>query len=222
MATGTTTTSIDQVPKLVSRTGRIKLVKATAENDAAVAALWSHPEVRRYLPHFPKNWSVEYARSFRESRDVREDYHEYHVLRCSGDGGGFDRGGQKQEQEGKTEFIGETMAFHIDTTHKSCEAGIVLVPEVHRTGVATDVLYTLFSYIFEVLELHRVCMRTDSENVGMRGWLEKVAGARLEVEEKDTWRDPVSGVYTDVVGYGILDWEWKDRVKDVLERRLGL
>ncbi|KIK66790.1 hypothetical protein GYMLUDRAFT_157247 [Collybiopsis luxurians FD-317 M1] len=194
--------------ELASRTGRIKLVKAVEENDAAVAALRSHPETRKHLRYFPEHYSIDEARELREKRAADESLQEFHVLRC--------------EKDGSTSFIGGTMMFHMDTTHKSCEVGILMSPDVHRTGFATDVLFTLFSYIFEVLEMHRLYMKTDSGNVGMRGWLENVAGARKEIHEKEAWVDPINGGYNDVVGYSILEWEWRDRVKGALERKLGL
>ncbi|KAF5389065.1 hypothetical protein D9757_004990 [Collybiopsis confluens] len=213
-ATTTIPRAKDQALELVSRTGRIKLVKAIAENDGSVARLIGDPSIRRYLPHFPERCSVEEARKIREGRAKSGDYYEYHVLAGEEEG---------NEKFGRTfKFIGETMAFHIDMEHRSCEAGIILVPEVQRVGMGVDVLYTLFCYVFEELEMHRVYMTTDSRNAGMRGWLENVAGARKEREEREAWMNPGTGEFLDVVGYAILEWEWRGRVKEVLEKRLGL
>ncbi|KAF5390494.1 hypothetical protein D9757_005240 [Collybiopsis confluens] len=197
-----------QVPELVSRTGRIKLIQAAEEHDAAYAALRSHPITRKHLHFLPEQCSVDDIRQLRESRAADETCHQFNILWC--------------EKDGETKFIGATIAFHIDIAQRSCETGILISPDVHRTGVATDTFYTLFSYVFEVLEMHRVYLKTDAGNEGMRGWLENVAGARLEMQEKEAWVDMRSGAYTDVVGYAILEWEWRVRVKEVLEKRLGL
>ena len=126
-----------QATELPSLTGRIKLVEAVEENDSAVAALRSHPETRKHLRHYAEYCSIDEARQIREKRAVDKSLLDFHVLRCEPDGG--------------TNFIGTAMVFHIDTTHKSCEVGITMCPDVHRSGIATDVLFTLFTFIFEVL-----------------------------------------------------------------------
>jgi hypothetical protein len=53
----------------------------------------------------------------------------------------------------------------------------------------------------------------------MQSWLENVAGIRLEAKREECWQQ-LDGTFTDVKGYAILDWEWKDNVKSRLERRL--
>ncbi|KAF8893980.1 hypothetical protein BD779DRAFT_1504608 [Infundibulicybe gibba] len=70
-------------------------------------------------------------------------------------------------------------------------------------------------------KLHRVTLDTSVDNTPMRGWLEKVAGIRLEANRTECWKIR-PGEYCDVVGYALLDWEWRDRVKAALERRMNI
>ncbi|KAK7053401.1 hypothetical protein VNI00_004027 [Paramarasmius palmivorus] len=193
---------------LVSRTGRLQLEPASEKNDEANAKLRMHPETRRYLRYLPDNVTAEDARKLRESRLADPTILEFHVY--------------VRDKDGSDRFAGGTMMFNISNEHNSCEVGIILSPEVHRGGIATDVFYTLLSYIFEERKMHRVTFETGADNLAMRGWLEKVAGARLEAQRLECWEDPVSGGYSDVTGYAILAWEWKDRVRERLEKRLGV
>ncbi len=86
------------------------------------------------------------------------------------------------------------------------------VPALFGTGIATDVLYTLLVYVFEDRALHRATFETATINVAMRGWLDKVAGAKLEGEKREGWRTERGG-YCDVACYSILGWEWRDKGK---------
>lgn len=202
-----TSSSFTQALVLPSRTERIKLAKSSEENDAAVAALGIHPEVRKHLGFLHKHFSPESARLGGEQRAADSSAQDFDVL--------------KSEPDGKTRFIGIVSAFGLDDLHKSSEARIVLNPNILRSGVGSDALYTLFMYLFEDLKLHKIHLKTEYTNELMRGWLEKVVGASLKSEEKETV-DPVDGGYYYIVGYVILESEWKERIKDVLESRLGL
>uniref|UniRef100_A0A0W0G2X5 N-acetyltransferase domain-containing protein n=1 Tax=Moniliophthora roreri TaxID=221103 RepID=A0A0W0G2X5_MONRR len=110
---------------LTSHTGRIRLVPASEANDEAVAKLRMHPETRRYLRSFPEHVSTEDARKLRESRLADPTVLPFHVYV-------------------NEEFAGTTTIFHINEQHHSCEVGIILSPDVHGGGVATDGAYDLF------------------------------------------------------------------------------
>ncbi|ESK97036.1 ribosomal-protein-alanine acetyltransferase [Moniliophthora roreri MCA 2997] len=193
---------------LKSRTSRLRLEPAAEVNDEANAKIRMHPETRRYLRYLPEHFTTEEAQRLRESRVADPAVLEFNIY--------------VKDKDGNDRFAGGTLIFHIEEQHRSCEVGIILSPEVHRGGVATDVFYTLLSYIFEERKMHRVTFETGSDNLAMRGWLEKVAGARIEAQRLECWIDPVSGGYSDVTGYAILEWEWKDRIKERLENRLGI
>ncbi|KAE9402494.1 acyl-CoA N-acyltransferase [Gymnopus androsaceus JB14] len=204
-----------QAQILPSRTGHITLMKPVKENDTDVAILRSHPEIRKDLRYYPEIFSPDDARLHRESRAADPTLHNFHIFQIQ------QPNGDREEKATTTLFIG-TAILHMNELHRSCEAGLLITPDIQRRGAGTDVLYTLFSYIFEELKLHRVYMKTSSTNVAMKAWLEKVAGARLEMEEREGWLDLIdSRGFSDVSGYAILDWEWHGRVKGALESRLG-
>jgi len=86
-------------------------------------------------------------------------------------------------------------------------------------GSATEILYTLLKYVFEERKFHRTTFETGVDNVNMGRWLQNVAGARLEAERKECWKEG-DGKYTDVHSYAILEWEWADKIKARLEERI--
>ena len=108
----------------------------------------------------------------------------------------------------------------MDTTQRSCEAGIIIAPKFHGQNLTAEILYTLFHYIFEEKQFHRISLETSSENAPMRGWLEKVAGMRLEGIRKEWWTDNAGG-WLDVCGYAVLEREWKGWMKQRLLERVN-
>ncbi|KAJ4468312.1 hypothetical protein J3R30DRAFT_3410391 [Lentinula aciculospora] len=202
-----------QAQILPSRTGRIILKKPIAENDKDVAILRSHPEIRKNLRYYPETFFDRRCTS--SSRNSSYRPHFAHLSRLQQPDADMD-GTQKEL------FIG-TAILHVNGFHRSCGSGLLITPDKQRGGAETDVIYTLFTNIFEELKLHRTYLKTSSTNVPMRAWLEKVAGARLETEEQEGWLDLIdSRGFSYVSGYAILDWEWHGRVKSALEKPLGL
>jgi len=182
----------------------VKLVPPIASNDEPVSELRSHVEIRRYLRFFPEHMSVEDARSRRGSRANNASLVDFHV--------------HLVKDDGSTEFVGTTGIFNIHAEFNSCEAGILVSPNLHRSGITTEVFYLLLRYTFEDRNIHRVAFQTGTDNVGMRGWLERVAGARLEGIQRECWKDDEN--YCDVAMYSILAGEWQGEVKEKLETRL--
>lgn len=184
---------------------RIRLVPPLASDDKAVALCRTHPVTRQFLRFLPEHMTADEVRIRREARadDKRLlDLYVHYV-----------------ENDGTTRFAGLSGYFNIDDSHASCEAGVIIVPGLHGQNLATEVLYALLRYIFEEQKYHRVTFETGADNEGMQGWLEKVAGARLEAERKQAWKQ-LDGTFVDVKGYAILDWEWRGYVKGRLESRL--
>lgn len=153
----------------------------------------------------PAEVSAEDIRNRRESRAENSAIVDFNVHRL--------------DDHGTWKFVGMTGIFGIDTANDSCEVGIVVDPDTHGKGLATEVLCTLLTWVFEERKIHRATFETSVENVGMRGWLEKAAGARLEAERREAWNYG-EGSYGDVCGYSILKWEWTGKIKANLEKRL--
>lgn len=190
---------------LISITGRVKLVPPEPADDEAVSILRSHPITRRYLQFLPPHISVEEIRARRESRENDPRILDFHVHVIN--------------EDGTTKFMGMSGIFNIDESNDSCEAGILIDPNTHRGGLATETLHTLLSWAFEERRFHRVTFETGVDNVGMRGWLEKVAGATLESEKRECWRIG-PGKYIDVKGYSVLEREWKVHIKAEIDARV--
>lgn len=120
-------------------------------------------------------------------------------------------------------FGGISVLKNIDTLNSSCHAGIILSEEFHGCGLATIALYLLFRFAFEELGFHRVVLETGEDNLGMRGWIENVAGIRKEGVMKEAWRDPrISDGWSDMISYAVLESEWVDGVESRLAARMGI
>lgn len=193
---------------LPSRSGRIVLVRPGDEDDAAVAALRSHPETRRYLPFLPEHFSVEDARAHRLARAADETRVSFSIHLAN-----------PLSAKSHTKFVGSAGITHINTEFKSCEIGILISPESARGGLATDALYTVLAYVFEERKFHRAAFVTAVDNVGMRGWLDK-AGATLEGIMRGIFLDGKGG-WMDMCLYSILEGDWADTVKIRLGERIS-
>lgn len=191
---------------LTSYTGRLKLVPPSLADDERVAILRTHPEIRRYLRFFPESLTLEQVRLAREKQaeDPQITRFNIHVI----------------QSDGSTVFAGMGGIHNIQEDNGSCEAGILVSPDLHRGGVATDTLYTILEFAFEERHMHRVSFKTGVENVGMRKWLEKVAEADYEGTQRELWKN-LDGSYSDVVEYSILEGEWRQRIRSALQNRLN-
>lgn len=191
---------------LDSPTKRIKLVPPSSSDDAASAVCRVHPTTRKFLRFLPENMSTDEARIRREGRAEDKQIVDFNV--------------HYTQNDGNVIFGGFCGFFNIDENYNSCEGGIIVAPELHGTGVATEAFYVLLRYIFEDRKIHRTSFETGADNLPMQRWLETVAGARLESERKDAWR-ALDGSYSDVKGYAILETEWHGHIKAQLKKRLA-
>ncbi|TFK44819.1 acyl-CoA N-acyltransferase [Crucibulum laeve] len=185
--------------------GRLMLVAPNNNDDKSIAILRSHPRTRQYLLFMPEETTTEDARALRELRAQDSTMTIFHIHIANG--------------KGSTDFVGMTGILHIDSANLSCEAGMMIMPQWHKKGIATEAFYMLLQFAFEERKLHRVTFEVSAENQPMQRWLEEVAQARLEAERKDYWRN-IDGNYTDVKGYCILEGEWRGRIRDRLLARL--
>ncbi|KAL1743496.1 acyl-CoA N-acyltransferase [Schizophyllum fasciatum] len=193
---------------LTTPSGKLLLTCPSAEDDnEAVARLRTHPETLRYLSFLPRTLTVEEVAARRESR--LDDPHT------------MDFNVDAIDESGKRTLVAMSTIFAIEEEHGSCEAGIIVSPDAHRGGLGTDVLYTVLKHAFETMKMHRVQFQTSADNVGMRGWLDRVAGAFYEGPRRDGWRG-VDGAYGDIAVYSILEDEWREKTKPALMRRLKI
>jgi len=185
-----------EAPTIASVSGRLQLKTPLAEEDELVAMLRTHPISRQHLPFFPAEVTTQEISNRRTERreDPRiVDFH-IHVLAENG-----------------WIFAGVAGIFNIDTSHESCEMGIMVDPAQQGKGIATDALHTLLEWAFEKRQFHRITFETSVGNIPMRRWLEKT-GVRLEGIRKEGWKVG-AGNYMDVASYAILDWEWNKCIR---------
>lgn len=100
----------------------------------------------------------------------------------------------------------------MDHSSDSSEAGIVITPEEHHKGYATEAMYLLLEHGFSSLDvggmaLNRIKFTTARTNVAMRRWLDRVLGATEEGTFREAWKC-WDGGYIDAVGYAILKRDW--------------
>lgn len=192
---------------LISLSGRLKLVLPSARDNEFVAVLRSHAVTRRYLRFEPEHYSTKDAAVRREKSAEDECSINFHV--------------HLQKGDGTSVFVGLVVIHDIDKVHDYGEIGILISPNYHRGGLATEALHTLLTFAFEEKKLHRCTFVTSADNVMMQGWLEHVAGAKQEYRMKECFKD-APGKYSDAVVYAILDQEWTGAMKAKLEERLDL
>lgn len=191
---------------LTSFTGRVKLVPPSVADDEPFAALRSHPTTRLNLQFFPEHTTAEEMRARREAAAENAQVLQFSLY--------------LQKEDGTTSFAGALGLLNIDPLNDSCSVGVVISPDHHRSGLATEALYLLLKFAFEEKKIHRATFDTAVDNVKMKGWLENIAGVEQEFRLKDSLKIG-PGTYIDSVGYGILDRDWTGEVKARLEERIN-
>ncbi|TRM69319.1 acyl-CoA N-acyltransferase [Schizophyllum amplum] len=190
---------------LTSPTGKLVLVAPTAQDDDdAIAKMRTHPETLRYLSFLPRSLTLDEVAARREARLDDPKTYDFNVYPAG-------------EKGGKP--LAVTGIMDIEEEHDACEAGIIVDPGAHRTGLGTEVLYTVLKFAFEKKKLHRVQFQTSANNDGMRGWLDRVAGACYEGTRRDGWKG-LDGLYTGIAMYSILEDEWREKTKPALLMRM--
>jgi RimJ/RimL family protein N-acetyltransferase len=103
-------------------------------------------------------------------------------------------------------LIGYCTLEHIDTTHRSCEIGIV-IGESHywNQGLGARVVTRLTTLAFTTYHLHRVYARIQGGNIASRRCFEKV-GFHHEGHFREARY--VNGEFIDIYYYAILAHEW--------------
>ena len=104
-------------------------------------------------------------------------------------------------------LIGYGTLEHLDTTHRSCEIGIVIGnPDYWNKGLGASVVTRLTTLAFTVHHLHRVYAVIQGGNIASRRCFEKVG-----FQHEGRWRDAryVNGVFIDLHYYAMLEHEWR-------------
>ncbi|MFF2797369.1 GNAT family N-acetyltransferase [Lysinibacillus xylanilyticus] len=115
-------------------------------------------------------------------------------------------------------IIGSTRFMDIDETHKRLEIGSTwITPAFWRTAINTNCKYLLLQYCFEVLNLQRVQIKTDHENLRSQKAIERLGATKEGVLRNHMLRK--DGTTRHTVMYSITPQEWP-QVKNNLQRFL--
>jgi UDP-4-amino-4,6-dideoxy-N-acetyl-beta-L-altrosamine N-acetyltransferase len=113
------------------------------------------------------------------------------------------------------EDVGLVSIVAIDTTNRRAELGWYLAsPSVRGKGIGKSVEMNFLRYVFEDLNLHKLCVEALVGNEsGIR--VHEKCGAKVE----GTRRDQIykNGKYHDIVELGILRPDWERDIKDRVE-----
>ncbi|MED3804277.1 GNAT family protein [Lysinibacillus xylanilyticus] len=116
------------------------------------------------------------------------------------------------------QIIGSTRFMDIDETHKRLEIGTTwITPAFWRTAINTNCKYLLLQYCFEVLNLQRVQIKTDHENLRSQKAIERLGATKEGVLRNHMVRK--DGTIRHTVMYSITQQEWP-QVKNHLQQLL--
>ncbi len=116
-------------------------------------------------------------------------------------------------------IIGSTKFMDIDLKHKRLEIGFTwLTPTYWRTAINTNCKYLLLQYCFEVLQLNRVQIKTDHENLRSQKAIERIGAQKEGVLRNHMVRK--DGTIRHTVMYSVTHEEWpevKSRLEELME-----
>ena len=104
--------------------------------------------------------------------------------------------------------VGNISLQDISAVGRSAELAIVLDRSVWGEGVGSEAAELLVEHGFRALNLNRIACGTVAANHGMRRLAERLGMTQEGVRRQAVWTD---GAYHDIVEYGLLADEWKDR-----------
>lgn len=99
------------------------------------------------------------------------------------------------------EHVGTVMLFNFDKEAKNAEVGYVFHKDSWHKGICSKALELVKAYAFNELQLHKLCARVASDNIGSSKALLKV-GFKEEGRLVDQFL--IDGVYNDCLLYGYL------------------
>lgn len=186
--------------------GRIELSwPPTLEDDHDVHKLYTDPRVLQYLPFWDPNASLESVIQRRTNRLTEpnqfRDFRIHHLPPHT------------PESTGVPRLLGTVGFIFMSFENQATEAGIIIHPDAHRAGYASEALYLCLKHGFDSKEegglgFNRVLFTTAAMNKAMRGWLETALGAKHEGTLREAWKS--GDEFIDAVQYSVLAREWFD------------
>lgn len=179
-------------PTYPIKTPRLLLRPLTLDDISAFHALYSHPDVVRFLYWDPYNRA--------ESQRLLREKVEHTALT---DPGQTLSAGIELIETGR--LIGEASLTWTSSAHDTGEINIILHPAHQGRGYAAEALTELLRLGFENLKLHRMVGRCDARNVASASLLESL-GMRHEAHLRE--KEHVKGQWVDELVYAMLASEW--------------
>lgn len=184
--------------QILKQSDRLQL-RALQEKDAERLYLYrNQPDVSLFQGWTPKNIKEvsDYAIEM-QSRPPAAPGHWYQVV--------LELINSDAKETGQ--IIGD-VAFCIDTeTQKQAELGIALDTKFQGKGYAQEAIKALIDFLFETLELHRIHLAIDPDNLASRKLSERL-GFRFEGHLKSS--SYLNGKWYDDIIMAMLKTEWKN------------
>jgi RimJ/RimL family protein N-acetyltransferase len=183
------------------RTDRLLLRPFEAHDLEEVLAIYSRPDVARYLYEGPR--SREQASALLERKMGGR------TIRADGDTVSL-----AVEPIGGA-MVGDCMVRLLSAEHRQGEIGFVIHPDHQGRGYATEAGRALLRVAFGILGAHRVIGRLEARNAASARVLEKL-GMRREAHlienewVKDEWQSELV--------YAVLDREWRPQADAVVSK----
>lgn len=180
----------------VLETDRLVLRPFAEDDLVAMFAIYSRPDVVRYLYDGVRTW--EETRTFLETRIGNA------AIRAEGD-----RLSLAVTLRSTGALIGDCIIALLSEAHRQGEIGFVFHPDHQGRGYATEAGRALLRVAFEELGLHRVIGRLEARNAASARVLEKL-GMRREAHLVENER--VKDEWQSELVYAILGREWRPAV----------
>lgn len=177
-----------------ARTERLVIRPLTVEDGERHHAIFSNPDVVRYLYEEPLDRRSADEHLLRRCKDELPQEGEWLNL-------GVELGGEGV-------LIGELGLTLVSIANGHCEIGYVFDPATSGSGYATEGATFMVEVAFSVLRAHRVSARLDARNLSSQQLLERL-GMRREGHLIEN--EFVKGEWTDEAVYATLEDEWRAR-----------
>lgn len=186
----------------VTMEGRVVRLEPLEAAHAPGLLAAAEPEIFRFTPQAPPQWSVDGFRQDIERLSAMADVVAFAVIeRASG------------------AVIGRTTYMDIQAQHRGLEIGRTWLARPQQgTAVNPEMKYLMMRRAFEELGAIRVAFKTGLENVHSQRAIAKLGAVREGVLRHD--RILPDGRFRDTVVFSVLDREWP-AVRAGLEARLG-
>ena len=162
----------------------------------------AEPELFRFTPQGPREWSVDGFRADIDQINVLADVVAFAVVHQASD-----------------TVIGRTTYMDIQPQHRCVEIGRTWLARSHQgTAVNPELKYLMLKHAFEDRSAIRVAFKTAAENLHSQRAIAKLGAVREGTLRQD--RIMPNGVARDTVVFSIIDREWP-AIKLQLERRIS-